>query len=66
MKTINDNLEEEGSKLSSRHLDANETKYKSNSGKLTEADKMFREDPKYIELTDENNALKEKIKQTDK
>lgn len=33
---------------------------------MEEADKKFREDPKFVELTNERTELKEAVKKTDK
>lgn len=66
MKSINDNLEGENGTLEEKHYSRNNEKYTANKGKLEQADRLFREDPKFIELTTENTDLKEKLKQTDK
>lgn len=66
LKEITDQLEKEIEKLKESHFIKNDTKLKSNQSILTKADENFRSDPSYLKLVDENNELKEKVKQTDK
>lgn len=66
LKDISEKMEGEVSTLKERHFEINNMKLIANQKKLEEADGLFRADPNYMRLVDENVDLKEKIKKTDK
>ena len=66
MKSITDNLEGETGSLREGHAKKTQECLKANQAKLEEADRLFREDPSFIKLVEEQKELKEKLKATDK
>ena len=66
MKNINDNLEGESSKLRQGHAQRTSDNFKGNQDKIDEAYKLFKTDPSYVKLVEEQKELKEKLKATDK
>ena len=52
LKTINENLEGEATTLKEKHYECNKGAYETNKKKLEDADALFREDPKFKELTE--------------
>lgn len=66
MKQITEKLEGEVATLKKSHFNNNTQKFTANKKKLEEADALFRADPNYTQLVEENTELKDKVKRTDK
>lgn len=66
LKKITENLQLEVSTQRESHATETEKRLNANKARLEEADKLFRADPQYTKLVEENSELKEKLKITDK